>query len=111
MKTKLFASLKKIREFERAQLPFVRSILDFDLIIEIGYAEELAKPLTPKQVFLLELGSPTTVRRRLAGLVRQGIIVQQANKNDGRSSILTVAPRCLKVLTKYGRLLTMTFVN
>ena len=37
---KLFAALRQIREFERAQLPFLKSIIDFDIVIEIGYAEE-----------------------------------------------------------------------
>src|ERR1035441_1669700 len=37
---KLFTGLKKIREFERQQLPFLKSVFDFDIVIEIGYAEE-----------------------------------------------------------------------
>jgi hypothetical protein len=61
----LFAALKKMREFERLQLPFIRSLIDFDIIIEIGYAQEQKKPLTPKPLFLLNIGSVTTVRRRL----------------------------------------------
>ena len=41
---KLFAALRKIREFERGQLPFLKSIVDFDIVIEIGYAEEEGPP-------------------------------------------------------------------
>jgi hypothetical protein len=52
---KLFTGLKKIREFERLQLPFFRSLVDFDIIIEIGYAEEQGQPLTLKQLFLTVL--------------------------------------------------------
>ena len=37
---KLFTGLRKIREFERRQLPFLKSVVDFDIVIEIGYAEE-----------------------------------------------------------------------
>jgi len=70
---KLFAGLKRIREFERRQLPFLKSVIDFDIIIEIGYAEEQGQPLTLKQLFLLEFGSRTTVRRKLAKLVEQRI--------------------------------------
>ena len=51
---KLFTGLKKIREFERLRLPFVKSIFDFDIVIEIGYAEEQGEPLTLKQLFLFE---------------------------------------------------------
>src|SRR5664280_3888420 len=71
---KLFAALRKRRDFERLQLPFIRSLIDFDIIIEIGYAQEQKKPLTPKPLFLLNIGSVTTVRRRLAELAKQGIV-------------------------------------
>jgi hypothetical protein len=42
---KLFTGLKKIREFERQQFPFLKSVFDFDIVIEIGYAEEGGQPL------------------------------------------------------------------
>lgn len=103
---KLFASLRMMREFERLQLPFITSLIDFDLIIEIGYAQEENKPLTPKQLFLLEIGSVTTVRRRLARLTEQGVVRRRINTNDRRSEILTVTTSNLKLLGKYGRVLT-----
>ena len=65
---KLFTGLRKIREFERLQLPFLKSVIDFDIVIEIGYAEEEGHPLTLKQLFLLKVSSRTTVRRKLAKL-------------------------------------------
>ena len=103
---KLFASLRMMREFERLQLPFITSLIDFDLIIEIGYAQEENKPLTPKQLFLLEIGSVTTVRRRLARLTEQGVVRRRINTNEPRSEILTVTTSNLKLLGKYGRVLT-----
>ena len=103
---KLFASLRMMREFERLQLPFIASLIDFDLIIEIGYAQEENKPLTPKQLFLLEIGSVSTVRRRLARLTEQGVVRRRINANDRRSEILTVTASNLKLLGKYGRVLT-----
>jgi DNA-binding MarR family transcriptional regulator len=105
---KLFAALKQIRDFERGQLPFLKSIVDFDIIIEIGYAEENEKPLTLKQVLLLNLSSRTTVRRRLARLIDQGIIKRRKNANDHRSSHLTVSTTALKTFGKYGVLLAAT---
>lgn len=95
-----------MREFERLQLPFITSLIDFDLIIEIGYAQEESKPLTPKQLFLLEIGSVTTVRRRLARLTEQGVVRRRINTNDRRSEILTVTTSNLKLLGKYGRFLS-----
>ena len=99
---KLFAALRRIREFERAQLPFLGSIVDFDIVIEIGYAEEEQHPLTLKQLLLLNLSSRTTVRRRLARLIEQGIVRRRRNANDQRSSLLTISSSNLKLLERYG---------
>lgn len=103
---KLFTGLRKIREFERLQLPFLKSIVDFDIIIEIGYAEEKGKPLTLKQLFLLNISSRTTVRRKLARHIEQGIVVRRKHANDQRASLLIISPSSVKLLSKYGGALT-----
>jgi hypothetical protein len=101
----LFATLRKKREFERSQMPFIGSLLDFDIIIEIGYAQEQKQKITPKQLFLLKLGSVTSVRRRLARLTGAGVIVRHANSRDHRSEFLTLAPASVRVIERYGGLL------
>ena len=106
---KLFASLRQIRHFERAQLPFLKSILDFDIVIEIGYAEEIGQPLTQKQVLLLNLSSRTTVRRRLASLIARGVVKRRKNARDQRSSLLSISSSSIRLLGKYGGILTATF--
>ena len=108
---KLFAALRHIREFERAQFPFLKSIIDFDLVIEIGYAEEMGQPLTQKQVLLLNLSSRTTVRRRLAALIAKGVVRRRKNAHDLRSSLLHVAPSSHKLFGKYHGVLTSTFAT
>ena len=108
---KLFASLRKIREFERLELFFVKSLIDFDIIIEIGYAQEQDQPLTPKQLFLMNLSSITTVRRRLKKLIDQGIVRRRRNANDQRSALLPVSSPSLKLLTKYVGMLTTVFAK
>jgi DNA-binding MarR family transcriptional regulator len=102
---KLFTGLKKIRDFERLQLPFLKSVCDFDIVIEIGYAEEQGQPLTLKQLFLLNVCSRTTVRRKLAGLIGQGIVVRRKHANDHRATLLIVSRSGVKLLRKYGGLL------
>jgi len=102
---KLFTGLKRIRKFERLQLPFLKTVIDFDIIIEIGYAVEQGQPLTLKQLFLLEFGSRTTVRRKLAKLIEQGIVIRRKHANDHRASLLVVSPSGVKLLSKYGGLL------
>jgi DNA-binding MarR family transcriptional regulator len=107
MKTfKLFAALKKIREFERLHLPFIKSLIDFDIIIEIGHAQEQKTVFTPKQLFLAKIGSVTTVRRRLLKLTEQGSVLRRINTNDHRSDFLTLSPSSVKLMDKYGSVLT-----
>ena len=103
---KLFTGLKKIREFERLQLPFLKSVADFDIVIEIGYAEEQGQPLTLKQLFLLKISSRTTVRRKLAKLIELGIVTRRKHANDNRASLLTIAASCVKLMGRYCGALT-----
>jgi DNA-binding MarR family transcriptional regulator len=103
---KIFTGLKKIREFERQQLPFLRIVADFDIVIEIGYAEEQEQPLTLKQLFLLNLSSRTTVRRKLAKLVEEGIVIRRKHAKDQRANLLTISASSVKGLGKYCGALT-----
>ena len=103
---RLFTGLKKIREFERLQLPFLKSVVDFDIVIEIGYADEQGQPLTLKQLFLLNISSRTTVRRKLARLIEQRIVMRRKHANDNRASLLTISASSIKLLGKYGGTLT-----
>src|ERR1017187_3663877 len=99
---KIFTGLKKIRDFERRQLPFLKTVVDFDIVIEIGYAEEQEQPLTLKQLFLLNISSRTTVRRKLVRLIEQGIVVRRKHANDNRAILLTISASSIKLLGKYG---------
>ena len=103
---KLFTGLKQIREFERQQLPFLRSVVDFDIVIEIGYAEEMGQKLSLKQLFLLNISSRTTVRRKLARLIEQGIVIRRKHASDHRASLLVISPSTLKLFGKYSGTLT-----
>ena len=109
---KLFAGLRKIREFERAQLPFLKSLIDFDIVVEIGYAEEQGQPLTLKQLFLLSISSRSTVRRKLARLIEQGIVTRRKHANDQRAAVLTISSISLKLLGRYcGALTSISALN
>ena len=99
---KLFTGLKRIREFERQQLRFLKTVVDFDIVVEIGYAQEQGQPLALKQLFLLNFSSRTTVRRKLVRLIEQGIVVRRKHANDHRASLLLISPSSIKLLTKYG---------
>jgi hypothetical protein len=102
---KLFTGLRKIRKLERVQLPFLKSVFDFDIVIEIGYAEEVGQPLTLKRFYLLNICSRSTSRRKLASLVDQGIIIRRKDARDNRATQLLVSPPAVKMLSKYGGML------
>ncbi len=103
---KIFTGLKQIRELQRRQLPFLKAFVDFDIVIEIGYAEEQGQPLTLNQLVLLNLSSRTTIRRKLVRLSERGIVKRRKHANDHRARLLTIAPSIVKVLGKYGDTLT-----
>ncbi|OGA25055.1 MAG: hypothetical protein A3I02_11385 [Betaproteobacteria bacterium RIFCSPLOWO2_02_FULL_67_26] len=103
---KLFTGLKQIREFERRQLPFLKAVVDFDIVVEIGYAEEQEQPLTLKQLFLLNLSSRTTVRRKLARLIEREVVTRRKHASDHRASLLTISASTVKLLSKYCGTLT-----
>ena len=102
---KLFAGLRKIRKLERIQLPFLKSVFDFDILVEVGYAEEMGQPLSLKRFYLLNICSRSTSRRKLARLVDQGIIIRRKHASDNRASLLLVSPSAVKMLGKYGGML------
>jgi hypothetical protein len=101
----LYAALKRKREFERLEMPFMGSLLDFDIIIEIGFAQEQGWHMTPKKLLLLKLSSDRTVRRKLGNLVAHHVILGRRNAKDHRSEVLTLSPKSARVLEKYGRML------
>lgn len=103
---KLFTGLKKIRDFERGELPFLNSVIDFDIVIEIGYEEEHHRPITLKRLYLLDICSRGTMRRKLSALIGRGIVVRCEHPTDKRASLLAISPAIVKLLSKYGGLLT-----
>lgn len=100
-----FHRLKALREFERRELAFLKTLQDRDLVCEIGLRQALGEPLAVKQVFLLGLGSVPTVQRRLARLRRLGVLQHRRSDADRRSVEITLSPQALRALARYADLL------
>jgi DNA-binding MarR family transcriptional regulator len=104
----LFAELRKLRELEKKHLPFVRSLAEFDLIIEIGYHEERGTPLTHKHLFTLGFCGRSTLNRRLNGLIAQGVLFRTRSEHDGRTVVLGVSRFAMQRLHRYrGGIITL----
>jgi hypothetical protein len=100
-----FTQLRSLRRLEKQHLPFLRSMEDYELVCEVGHHEESGRPLSMKQLYLLNLGSVPTVQRRLRRLRQLGVIVPRRSTSDGRSVELTVSPRVRKSCGRYLELL------
>lgn len=102
---KIFEKLNRIRVHQRTHLQFLESLEDYDIVCEIGNAQEAGKFMTAKQLLLCELGAPATLRRRLERLVKLGVVTKQRNLNDGRMAELRLAPDILKAYAKLGKMI------
>ena len=101
----VFAILRTLRAFERRNLAFLRTIEDHDLVLEVGYHQSRRKPLTMKQLFLLDIASVATVQRRVRRLRHLGVLRQTRCEHDRRAIEVRLTPKVIKVFAKYAELL------
>lgn len=91
---KIFSSLREVIRLEQHHLPFIESIEDRDIAVEIGWHEMVGgEPLTLKGLFLLDIGSVATVQRRLARLVEKDVVLKRRHSVDRRVYTLHLTPR------------------
>lgn len=101
---RIFERLRARTAFERQHLNHLRTLEDHALVHEIGYCQAQGKPLTLKQIFLLDAGSVATVQRRLRRLKQLGVIQQRRSAVDRRAVELTLSPKYQRIFARYGRL-------
>ena len=103
---RLVEKLRALRAFEKQYLDFFSTVEDHHLIGEIGYHQSKGKPLTLKQLFLLDVGSIATVQRRLRRLKELGLVQQRRSAADRRTVELSLSPKCIRIFAKYGALMS-----
>jgi hypothetical protein len=96
-----FLAKRLLRNFERANLHFISSLEDLDLVWAIGYGQQLGKPLGLKGLCTGEFGAPKTVRRRLERLRALNILEQSRSNSDARRIEFHITLRTLKRLERY----------
>ena len=102
---RVFEKLRARTAFEKQHLPQLKTLEDHRLAHEIGYHQAQGKPLTLKQLFLLDTGSIATVQRRLRRLKQLGVIQQRRSASDRRVVELTLSPKYERVFARYALLL------
>ncbi|MDD2928802.1 MAG: MarR family transcriptional regulator [Sideroxydans sp.] len=100
-----FKKLKTIREFEKARMPHLRSHEDFDIVIEVGYHEDMGQPLTLKCLLLIGITSASTTQRKVHALVDAGILTRSRSASDRRSVQLGVSVQTRKLVDRYVHIL------
>lgn len=101
----VFDALRSIRQFERAELPFIRTMEDLDIVREIGFHQEAGQPLTLTTLYELRIAARATIQRRLSELIKQGVVEQIRIDRDRRSFALHLGPSTLKAYERYLGLL------
>jgi DNA-binding MarR family transcriptional regulator len=101
-----FEKLRALRAFEKQYLDFFSTVEDHHLIGEIGYHQAKGKPLTLKQLFLLDVGSVATVQRRLRRLKELGLVQHRRAASDRRAVELTLSPKCIRIFAKYDAVMS-----
>ncbi len=102
---RVFERLRALRAFENQHLLFLRTGGNHHLIVEIGYHQAKGKPLTLKQLFLLDFGSIATVQRDLRRLKELGLVQRRRAASDRRAVELTLTPKCVRIFAKYDGLM------
>ena len=103
-----YSLLRQIRLFWKKHLPMLQTLVDFDLVVEIGHHQVQGKPLTLKQLFLLGVAPPATVQRRLRRLISLGLATKTFRPDDGRMVELGLTGKMEKELTKCAILIAQT---
>ena len=90
-----FMKLKAARE-HLVLLPGLKTYKDFDIAIEIGHHEKIGKPLSLKQLLLLDVGAPSTVQRHLNKLIKNGFVIKGAHPKNQRIVQFTLSEKAHK---------------
>lgn len=89
------SSFKRLREIKSIldEFPGIKTYMELGILIEIGYHQEIGRPLTVKQLLLLGIASQATVRRHLLHMIRVGMVTKSEAPHDQRSVVLKVSER------------------
>ena len=102
---KIFEKLNSIRAFQRTNMPYLESLEDYDIVCEIGAAQEGGMVFIPKRLIEDNLGAPATIRRRLDRLVKLGIVTKGQGKDDHRTAPLQLTRDAIKAYAKLEKLI------
>ena len=105
----IFNFLQRLNDLEKIAVPFIWTKVDRDILIVVGAAQEKGLSLSLKQITLLGIGPPATVRRRIAHLIGNGYLEKIIHQNDRRAVVYRVSPPIVNYMQHLGRDLLAEF--
>src|SRR6185369_13813443 len=82
-----------------------RSADDREIIISVSAAQLDGSAINMKQLVISQRSTATTIRRRVAHLIRSGHLVKHLKEGDGRSYTFSVSKPVMTRLAKIGEAL------
>lgn len=98
---KAFALLKTIRAYKNSRFPFLRTRVDYDLLLYIGHGQVSGKPMNLTDILTSNIGTVSTIVRRLGRLEKLGVVRKVKATTDKRNVHYFLADEYLEAVAEF----------
>jgi hypothetical protein len=98
---KAFALLKTIRAYKNSRFPFLRTRVDYDLLLYIGHGQVSGKPMNLTDILTSNIGTVSTIVRRLGRLEKLGVVHKIKATADKRNVHYFLAEERLDAVAEF----------
>ena len=95
--------LALVARFFGERFPYVQTVEDAYLLLDIAAHEEQGCPMTVKAILHSGIGSYATLPRRIRRLERLGVVVRRRGARDGRVREAILHASARKALTQFAQ--------
>lgn len=103
---KAFALLKTIRAYKNSRFPFLRTRVDYDLLLHIGHGQVSGKPMNLTDILTSNIGTVSTIVRRLGRMEKIGVVRKVKATTDKRNVHYFLAEEHLDAVAEFVDYLT-----
>ena len=96
-----FALLKTIRAYKNSRFPFLRTRVDYDLLLHIGHGQISGKPMNLTDILTSNIGTVSTIVRRLGRLEKLGVVHKVKATTDKRNVHYFLADEHLDAVAEF----------
>lgn len=98
---KAFALLKTVRGYKQSHFPFLRTRVDSDLLLYIGHGQVMGKPMNLTDILTSNIGTVSTIVRRLGRLEKLGVVHKLKASADKRNVHYFLADAHLEAVAEF----------